>query len=140
MALYNGKCHCGALGFRFETELPPLHWELRACQCSFCRAHGASCTSDPMGQVRFLCHNREYLQRYRFGLNTAEFLLCRNCGVYVGAVAAMPAGSFASLNVNVLAPRPELRPALAVDYSGESREERLDRRRKRWTPVTACAF
>ena len=83
---YEGACHCGAIEFTYETRLSPQSWALRACQCGFCRAHGALATSDPAGTVRFRYIYPDRLRRYRFGLRTADFLICRECGIYAGAV------------------------------------------------------
>lgn len=49
MAVYEGQCHCGNLQLRFESAIAPENLPLRACQCSFCRAHGALTVSDPAG-------------------------------------------------------------------------------------------
>lgn len=133
---YEGSCHCGALEFTFETAVVPRQWELRACQCSFCRGHGAISASDPKGLVQFRYVHPEHLRRYRFGLRTADFLVCKECGTYVGAVMITGAGNVAIVNVNALkeAPRTLGKPKRA-DYKGESLEERRARRRERWTPV-----
>jgi len=32
MTIYAGQCHCGAIGFRFLTAMPPSNWAIRACQ------------------------------------------------------------------------------------------------------------
>ena len=135
MTVYAGQCHCGAIGFTFETERPPALWSVRECQCSFCRAHGTTNTSDPTGRVRFVHADPTRLQRYRFGMRTADFLICTNCGVYIGAVMETPAGKFTTINVNLLEPRPRLSPAAPFDYGDESGESRIARRIERWTPV-----
>ncbi len=133
---YEGSCHCGAIEFSYETALVPGRWGLRRCQCSFCRAHGATVTSDSSGQVRFSYVHPDRLRRYRHALRTADFLLCRECGVYVGAVLLTGAGAVAALNVNTLRELPRgLARARPVNYRGESAEERRTRRAAGWTPV-----
>jgi len=135
---WEGRCHCGAIGYSYTTGVAPRDWSVRACQCPFCRAHGARCTSDPRGSARFHAGTPDALVRYRFGLHTADFLLCRHGGVYIGAVVETDAGRFATLNVNALADVPPgLPPATAASYEGESTVERLARRARRWTPVDA---
>ena len=89
---YEGSCHCGAIGWTYRTELDPSRWPVRSCQCSFCRRHATRCTSDPAGSAEFSIADAEALHRYRFGLQTAEFLMCRRCGVYIGAWADGPGG------------------------------------------------
>jgi hypothetical protein len=133
---YEGSCHCGAIGFIYRTEISPEKWNVRACQCSFCRAHAALTTSDPEGSVKFEEHVRGTLHHYRFGQTTADFLICRKCGVYLGAAISAPGGRYGVININALRPGPpNLPPPVAADYEGESAEQRIERRRKRWTPV-----
>jgi len=133
---FEGGCHCGALGFSFQTALPVTRWSVRACQCGFCRAHGAHTTSDPSGRLAFQVKQSDALQRYRFGLMTADFLLCRGCGIYLGAQIATANGAFGIINTLALMPLPEGLPAAATaDYGSESLSERIARRARRWTPL-----
>jgi hypothetical protein len=133
---FRGSCHCGAVAFSFETTLPLSQWSVRACQCGFCRAHGARTTSDPAGRLTFHVGVAEALQRYRFGLKTADFLICGRCGVYVGAQIETAHGAFGIVNTLAILPLTEELPtATAVDYGSESASERLERRELRWTPL-----
>ncbi len=133
---YLARCHCGAVSARYRTALAPTAWSVRACQCSFCRAHGALTVSDPDGRLAFAAASDERLQRYRFGSRTAEFLLCRDCGVYVGARIEGAAGGFGVLNVRSLQPVPTQLPApVSMDYAQESVAAKRARREARWTPL-----
>ena len=133
---YTGSCHCGAIGFSYRTELPPERWSVRACQCSFCRAHDALSTSDPHGQLLFTARDPDYLQRYRFGLGTADFLLCGNCGIYIGAAISSGNGRFGIINTHALESMPDAIAAPApISYDNENTEGRVSRRGERWTPV-----
>lgn len=137
MTGYEGRCHCGAIGYTFHTRIAPQEWTLRACQCSFCRAHAALSASDPAGAIEF--HEREggVLERYRFGLRTADFLLCRKCGVYIGAMIETSRGRYGIVNVHALRPLPTgLGAPAAMDYSAEDSGGRIARRERLWTPVT----
>lgn len=133
---FEGCCHCGAIRFVFHTAIPPAQWAVRACQCSFCRSHGARTTADPEGALEFRIADPSKLQTYRFGTRTSSFLICRECGIYVAAAIATPAGRFATLNVNAIHPQPALPEATPVSYDGESAVDRQARREKRWTPMT----
>ncbi len=93
---------------------------MRACQCSFCLAHGARTTSDPNGSVTFKIADSSKLNRYRFGTQTTDFLICNGCGVYLAAVLTSARGQFATLNVNAMQPLPDLPEATPVSYDGES--------------------
>lgn len=137
---FTAHCHCGALGFTFHTALPVAQWSVRACGCRFCRAHGARTTSDPAGRLSFDVQEASLLRRYRFGMKTADFLLCRRCGVYLGAQIAIDGRAYGIVNTAALLPRPvELPAAVAVDYGAESPEARVRRRAQRWTPLGALA-
>jgi hypothetical protein len=133
---YEGSCHCGAVGFVYGTALAPGDWSIRACQCSFCRAHAALSASDPAGSLEFVEHTPGAFQRYRFGRRTADFLLCRHCGVYVGAMMQSGSKRFGIINVRALQSLArELPEAKAMDYENEGTSERTTRRESRWTPI-----
>lgn len=134
--MYTGRCHCGAIGFSYETRLPPREWSVRACQCAFCRAHGSLTTSDPAGSLAFHANDPEQLSAYRFALRITDFLVCRTCGVYIGAVTTVANSRYGIINVNALEPRPaDLREPQPISYATENESERTGRREKRWTPL-----
>jgi len=135
-----GRCHCGNLTLTFETRHRPEELPVWECGCSFCRRHGARTTSDPEGRVSIRIRDPAQLARYRFGLATADFLVCRRCGVYLAAV--IPAdhenGARATVNVTALDAADRLtHPPAPVAYGAESADERRARRRSNWTPVVA---
>ena len=134
-ASISGRCHCGNIKLSFESSLPVDQLPVRACACSFCRAHGARSTSNPNGRVQITVHNSEHLIRYRFGLKTADFLVCGRCGVYVAAVVTVGSASYATVNVNMLDSAKNFPQARSVSYEGESAAERIRRRKKNWTPA-----
>ena len=135
-ASYAGECHCGSIGYVFQTRKQPNAWTLRACQCTFCRTHAVVTTSDPDGTLEFTVREAGALNRYRFGLHTADFLICRNCGVYIGAVMQGAHGRFGIVNLHALrAPVVELSLSSARDYGSENAAERNARRERQWTPI-----
>jgi hypothetical protein len=138
MPSFEGGCHCGNLAYMFEASAPLEALGLRACMCSFCRAHGARNTSDPKGGMRIAVHRPEQLVRYRFGLRTADFLLCACCGVYIGALLADGKDGWFTVNVNTFREPPPLDfPLQPIVYDSEETGDRVDRRRMKWTPVTS---
>ena len=138
MIEYPGSCYCASIGFRYWTAISPQDWSIRACQCRFCVAHDALSTSDPGGELNFAADIDGDLQRYRFGLRTADFLLCRNCGVYIGAVIDADAGHFGIINTHALDTIPDNIAAVApITYDSENTADRVGRRAQRWTPVVA---
>ena len=135
-ATFPGECHCASIAYVYRTAKPPQLWTLRACQCRFCRAHAVVTTSDPDGTLQFAARDPDALQRYRFGLHTADFLLCRHCGVYVGAMMQSAQGRFGIINVHALcAPPAALSASSPRDYGAENARERSRRRERQWTPV-----
>ena len=136
MKTYHGGCHCGALGFEFQTALHPSSWSIRACQCNFCRSHGGVYTSDPAGAVRLMHQEPQRASRYRFGHKTADFIFCGRCGGYLGAVTNIDGRVLMVINIHSLDPRPIGMPeAQPMSYEGESSNARDSRRAVRWTPV-----
>ena len=134
---FEGRCHCGNISYVFDASAGLDVLGLRACQCSFCRAHGARTTSDPNGTFRIKVEDAERLQRYRFGLNTADFLICRECGFFVGAMMEEGGQRWITVNANTIRPVPAYDIAGAAhDFGGEDASGRGDRRKLRWTPVT----
>lgn len=133
-----GSCHCGNLRFVFESPVAPGQLPVRACACRFCRGHGARTVSDPRGQVRLAAADEGDLSRYRFGLETADFLVCRRCGVYVSALMTAGGRMYATVNINSAEPAaPALGEPTEVSYAHESASQRRTRRAARWTPVAA---
>ena len=99
-----GGCHCGNISLRYTTSIAPEDAEPRACQCSFCRKHQSRAVSDPAGRAEITIHDSDGVNRYRFGLASNDFLICRNCGVYVGGFMPDPddAHGYATLMANAL--------------------------------------
>jgi hypothetical protein len=80
------------------------------------------------------------LSRYRFGLGITDYLLCTNCGVYVGAVMPEENGAIGIVNVNSLDIRDTFDAAPPLHhYDGEDETRRRSRRRKFWMPATVIA-
>lgn len=133
----SGGCHCGNIRVRFESSHNPTELSLRVCGCSFCRAHSGRTTVDPQGQLALRFVERNEVSHYRFGHKTADFLICRRCGVYIASIMPSHKGLVGALNVNVLDVREVFRqPALAVDYEDEQAAERIARRAATWIPTS----
>ncbi len=134
---HHGSCHCGAIEVVVTLSRPPERTPVRCCDCSFCRIHGARAVTDPSGFVRLRLRSPTLVQLYRFGLETAEFFVCRRCGAYVAALAQTPSGPKATVNANVLHDRAAFSAVPeSVNYDGETAESRLARRGERWTPAS----
>ena len=134
--ILQGACHCGAIRVRFESPQAADAIQVRACQCGFCRRHGAKTVSDPGGRLAFQAAPG-VARRYRFATATADFLICEGCGGYVGVVQEIDGALYGVLNVvgtdiAALAGR----PGEPMDYSAESVDARAARRRLNWSPAS----
>jgi hypothetical protein len=134
---FDGRCHCGNIEVALETEEPPESLQLRECGCTFCRRHGATAVTDPAGLLELRLRDPREVSRYRFGLRTSDFLVCRTCGVFVAAVCTIEGATYATLNANVLERRQAFtRAPVPVQYDVEDAAARIARRRRAWTPAT----
>lgn len=127
---HEGSCHCGAIRLLFETARPLAP---RACQCSFCRKHGARTVTDPEGRAILSFRSAPIL--YRFGTRGASYMLCPVCGAYAGALTGEESERVATLNLNLFDDTRRDLAAEPVSYEGESAAQRAERRRARWTPL-----
>ena len=67
MSTLRGSCHCGRLGIEFTTACEPASLHPRACDCTFCRKHGAAWISDPAGTLSVTASASDALHEYRQG-------------------------------------------------------------------------
>jgi hypothetical protein len=131
----NGSCHCGSVRAALMPSIKPEGLPLRACQCGFCRRHGARTTSDPKGSLHLTAAPGGF-QRYRFGRRAVDALICRECGVYVGSFLSADGALIGTLNVAGLQLEGfEGREPIPIDYTDETDAERLARRKAKWTPT-----
>ena len=132
---FEGGCHCGSVAVTFSTDRDPADIDVRACQCSFCRKHNSLVVSDPDGRIAITVHVPAHLSLYAFGPETAQFVVCSRCGVYVAAITTQEPLR-AIVDVNALGDRERFsRPPRPMDYDSESRDQRIARRQSVWTPA-----
>jgi hypothetical protein len=135
--MLRGQCHCGAVQVAIEATAENL--PLRACQCGFCRRHGAISTSRPDAKITIVAAEGA-LTRYRFGQKLSNFLICQACGCYVGSAVEIDGGWYAILNVRgVDLPGFDGRTPEPMVYDGETPEARTARRKARWSPAVLTA-
>lgn len=132
---FRGTCHCGGIAATFTATKPAAALQVRACQCGFCTRHATMTVSDPAGHVVFEVRPGA-LAPYEFATRTATSLTCRTCGTYVGVMLRDGDKAWAVVNARGLA-IPEFlgRTAEPVTYDSESAEQRIARRKVRWTPA-----
>jgi hypothetical protein len=104
MYALSGGCHCGNIRVELSLARPPDSYHPRACDCDFCRKHGAAYVSDPHGSLAVHIGDETHAGRYRQGSGQAELLLCRRCGVLVGALYRADTRVYAAVNARVIEP------------------------------------
>jgi hypothetical protein len=130
-----GACHCGAIRAKLHASKPAVELQVRSCQCAFCTRHGAMTVSDPAGRATFDIE-RAALARYQFGTRTGTSLICARCGIYAGVILEEGGRVWSAINVRGLdVPEFEGRLAEPVVYEGETPEQRIARRKQKWTPT-----
>lgn len=129
-----GGCHCGSVRLVYTTALAPADTQPRACDCSFCRMHGAAYVSDPAGTLRIVVADPTAVLSYRQGSEAALFRLCARCGVLVAVTYEQDDRLYAAVNAGCLDDRDAF--AAAVDASPQllSREQKIGRWTQLWVP------
>jgi hypothetical protein len=70
---------------------------------------------------------------YAFGTRTADFHICRTCGVFPLVTCDLDGRRYAVVNVNTFeGVDPEELVRSSADFEGESVGDRLARRRRNW--------
>ena len=79
----HGQCFCGNIQVDVEVTYETTGFSPRACDCSFCQAHGAAYVSDPRGKLQIRCGSYG-VTSFQQGGDTdsqASFYFCSRCGV-----------------------------------------------------------
>jgi hypothetical protein len=78
--VYSGRCHCGAVRFRFRSETITTGCR---CNCSICIRRGATMSSHYVPPSDFeALDGLGSLAVYRFGDYDVNHYFCRSCGIY----------------------------------------------------------
>lgn len=131
----NGSCHCRNIRFTLDWPVSGPTIPVRACGCDHCKKHRGVWTSHPDGRFRLLIADESQTTQYRFGTKTADFHVCKTCGVIPIVTCLIEGSRYAVVNVNTFdnLAKSELVEA-TTDFEGETAESRLARRRRNWTP------
>jgi hypothetical protein len=133
--LIAGGCHCGNIRFMLTWLPEPAQAQIpaRACGCTFCRKHGGVWTSCPGGALAVTVRDAALVHDYAFGTRTADFHVCRVCGVVPFVTSRIAGRLYAVVSVNALEGVEPGRLAHApADFAGETEAQRLERRQRYW--------
>ena len=128
-----GSCHCGNVSFELAWEPDPARIPARACGCSFYVKHGGVWTSNPSGSLRVKLEDPALVEKYAFGTRTAEFQICRRCGVVPFVTSDIEGRTYAVVSVNAFDNVDRSRLHVApMSFEGEETSSRLERRKRNW--------
>jgi hypothetical protein len=119
--------HGGQLAVEFSTSQDPAAINPRACDCSFCRKHGASYISDSAGRLSVSGNSAGSSCEYQQGTNTARFLLCNQCGVLVAVIYRHDSRIFGAVNVGCLNGQTGLGNSMLASPQQLTQEEKISR-------------
>lgn len=129
-----GSCHCAGLTLRYDTDQTPSATRPRACDCAFCRKHGAAYLSDPAGALSIAEHGAGSRREYRQGSENARFQVCGRCGVLVAVLFERDGRTYGAVNVRCLDGDPGFDETVDVSPQRLSAEEKIARWLQAWIP------
>ena len=131
--MIHGGCHCGNVSFELDWQSEAHEIPARACSCTFCVKHGGIWTSDRSSRLRVDVQDRARLSTYNFGTRTADFHVCRTCGVVPLVTSRIDGRLYAVVNVNAFNDVDRSRVRVApTSFDGEDTSARLERRKLKW--------
>jgi len=113
---------------------PLREYTPRACDCNFCRMHGAAYISDAKGELNIQIRSDEEVSIYRQGDKLVELLICKKCGVLVAVTYTDNGNRFGGLNSSTLANRGNLQASETASPKLLSRDEKIVRWKQLWFP------
>lgn len=111
---------------------PAPDYAPRACDCSFCRKHGAAWLADPEGRLRIHQHDDAALLRYRHGSGQAEFIACARCAVLMWVNYEVDGRLYAAINVRAVEGEPGFAPEQTASPQKLSAGEKPQRWQQLW--------
>jgi len=93
---YTGRCHCGTVVFRAETDLD----RVVRCNCSICRKKNALMHRLKKEDLTIV-QGEDNLTVYQFNTRTAKHFFCKTCGIHPFHHTRV-APDYATVNVNCL--------------------------------------
>ena len=86
---FQGSCHCGAVKFSVDADLPK---QAMSCNCSICRRKGMLMAFFPVAKFT-LAQGEDALQTYQFNKHRLSHRFCKTCGIHVFAGGIGPDGN-----------------------------------------------
>jgi hypothetical protein len=128
----NGGCHCGNIVVTAKLGGVPGSYIPRACDCSFCRKHGAAYISDAQGSLLIRASRQSVLTEYRQGSRKAQFRLCATCGVLIGGFFESAGRLYGAVNVAVFDGTPRFGATTAASPQRLAPGDKVARWKELW--------
>jgi len=129
---FKGGCHCDNIVFEMELTGKPDSINPRACDCDFCSKHGAAYISDNKGKLVIWINKESHLSRYHQGSGIVDFLVCKICGVLVGACYEVQGNIYAAINSKSVERYAEFAQEIVVSPENMSDDEKTKRWKNIW--------
>jgi len=128
------KYHCHCQNFQIEWDVNLSNLVARQCGCDYCRSCKTEYMSDPNSKLSFKVTDDVQQKIIQHGFNTAKFHECGNCGLIL-VTSEIEGEIYAVVNVSNLNIEGYRIESDYHDFSNESSEVRLARRKKNWCKV-----
>lgn len=103
--------------------------------------HGGVYTSHPEGSLYVQIKDEALTERVALGTETAQFFICRRCGVVPFVISEIDGEIYAVVNVNTFEGiNQSVFSRASADFEGEGLSDRLARRKKTWIPSVQMTF
>jgi len=132
-ATLSGSCHCENIVFSLQWPTSAHEIVTRTCGCTYCRKHGGIWTSHRDARLAVQANQAALISKYRFGSETADFYICKRCGVVPVVVSEIENSLFAVVNINTFDDMATFTLSnTPTDFDGEGTAVRLNRRKQNW--------
>lgn len=126
-----GGCHCGNVRVDLQLAREPGAYHPRACDCSFCRKHGAAYVSDPEGSLSIRVQDARDMGTYSQGSGVAECIFCNRCGVLIGALYRSEGRIWGTVNAKII----EGPTSFDTEQCVSPKALSADEKQKRWQDI-----
>lgn len=127
------SCQCQNVTIDWDTKQVKFH--SRCCGCDYCQQRGAEYVSDPDSSFSVQIRDSNNMKSVTHGHQTAEFHECTHCGLaYV--TCKLDGQMYGIINAKVMGIDDTECETNPRDYSMETVESRLARRKENWCKVS----
>ena len=122
-------CRCKNFTVRWDTKVHPH--VARVCGCDYCSNQKGEYVSDSGSTVKYKVADESLHKIIQHGHNSANFHECANCGVII-VTSTIEDKNYCVINAKALSLKDYSLDPATKDYSSESVQFRLARRKKNW--------